>query len=164
MNPRIQRFLVSLGAAVFSCLVLITSSAHADYTTDLVGWYTFNAGEELLDRTALVLGDSNASDLANTGGGVTIAGNIATLDGSASNYLTAIEQGGELHPTGNGWTIWARIRQPGSYGVAKQSIVDRIEGGAGGYHLRLDDGPPDKLRGAVQTNVALRRFGSTIAR
>ena len=123
MNPRIHRFLVCLGAAVFSCLVLITPSAHADYTTDLVGWYTFNAGEELLDRTATVLGDSNASNLANTGGGVSIAGGIATLDGSATDYLTATEQGGELHPTGNVWTIWARIRQPGNDNI-KRSIVD----------------------------------------
>ena len=135
---------VRLGLVTLGILAAVgVWSARADFTDDLVAWYTFNSGEELNDRTT-----GNQSDLVNAGG-VSVDGGIATFSGSATSYLTATETGAELRPSGDTFTLWARIRLANPWsGAAKGAIISRGPG-TGGYHLRMDDGAPNKLRGGI---------------
>ena len=70
-------------------LLLISPCTYADVTNGLVAQWTFNPGEELLDK---VTTGEGASDLTNYG--VTFADGIATFDGGG--YLVSTEAGHEL--------------------------------------------------------------------
>lgn len=96
---------------VFGMLVLVlTLVAQADFTNALVGRWTFNGPDPLMD-------DIGANSSLTAGSGVTISNGQAIFDGTANAKLNAgTGVGGELDATPD-ITLWMRVNLPANSGV-----------------------------------------------